>query len=183
MSAHVRRGGWGAGGTVAGMWIAPDVVDKAVVVLVDARRRALAVWKGRGRVDVYDAGGDWHHVSQVHSPDEEGLRNRTDMLGDAATTLVEVIERSGGELSPERTGRGLCFDVERLMDAHLVRATTSGYALWDGGETVDVYGRDGRHVCWAKVACHDLPTASQLMVELLALAPRLAARATSPCSR
>jgi hypothetical protein len=157
------------------MWIAPDVVDKAMVVLVDAHHRALAVWKGRGRIDVYDAAGDWHHVTQVHTPDEEGLRCRTDMLGDAASTLVEVIERSGDTLAPELTGRGLCFDVDRLMDAHLVRASASGYALWGGGDTVDVYGRDGGHVCWARVACADLPTASQVMVELLALAPRLAA--------
>jgi hypothetical protein len=157
------------------MWIAPDVVDKAMVVLVDAHHRALAVWKGRGRIDVYDAAGDWHHVAQVHLPAEEGLRCRTDMLGDAATTLVDVIGRSEDSLSPERIGRGLCVDVDRVMDAHLVRATASGYAVWCGGDTVDVYGRDGAHVCWARVACPDLPTASQVMVELLALAPRLAA--------
>jgi hypothetical protein len=157
------------------MWIAPDVVDKAMVVLVDAHHRALAVWKGRGRIDVYDAAGDWHHVTQVHTPDEEGLRCRTDMLGDAASTLVDVIGRSEASLAPERTGTGLSFDVERLMDAHLVRATVSGYALWSGDDTVDVYGRDGAHVCWAKLSCADLPTASQVMVELLALAPRLAA--------
>jgi hypothetical protein len=157
------------------MWIAPDVVDKAMVVLVDAHHRALAVWKGRGRIDIYDAACDWHHVAQVHTPDEEGLRCRTDMLGDAASTLVAVIDRSGDSLAPERTGTGLCFDVDQLMDAHLVRASVSGYALWSGGDTVDVYGRDGEHVCWAKVARADLPTASQVMVELLALAPRLAA--------
>jgi len=157
------------------MWVAPDVVDKAMVVLVDARQRALAVWKGRGRVDVYDAAGNWQHVSQIYTPSEEGLRCRTDVLGDAAATLVEVLGRSHGRLSPERRGKGMLFDVDRLMDAHLVRATPSGYALWDGIDTVDVFARDGSHVCWAKVACPDLPSASQLMVELLALAPRLAA--------
>jgi len=160
---------------VAGMWVAPDVVDNAMVVLVDAHQRAMAVWKGHGRIDIYDAAGDWHHVSEICTLDEEGLRCRTDVLGYAAATLVDIIRRRESLLSPERPGNGLSFDVGRLMDAHLVRATPTGYALWGGADTVDVFARDGAHVCWAKMACPDVATASQLMAELLALTPRLAA--------
>jgi hypothetical protein len=157
---------------MASIWVSPDVVDKAMIVVVHEAHSALAVWKGRSRIDVYDLAGEWHRIVQPYAPEEEGLWSRDDLLVSAAETLVAA--KPPTTVSP-RPDPALHIDVDRLAGAWLVRAEPSGYALWNGAEDVDVFAPDGTHVCWAKVPSADVPHTSQLMVELLELTPRLAA--------
>ena len=83
-------------------------------------------------------------------------------------------------MSPPATTSGppedaVFVEVDRLAEARLVRAATFGYAIWNGSDNVDVFAPDGSQVCWARVDIADLPSISQLMVELLEFTQRLAA--------
>ena len=121
---------------MARIWVSPDVVDKAMIVVVhEARLRALAVWKGRSRIDAYDLAGEWHRIVQPYAPEEEGLWTHDHLLASAAETLAAA--RPPTKASP-RPEPALHIDVDRLAAAWLVRAEPSGYALWNGAEDVDV---------------------------------------------
>ncbi|HXX90909.1 MAG TPA: hypothetical protein VEI83_11890 [Acidimicrobiales bacterium] len=155
-----------------GIWVAPDVIDKAMIVVVHEARCALAVWKGRSRIDVYDLAGAWHRIAQPYAPDEEGMWTRADLLAAARAT----IDSSGAPTRPgDRPETALYVEVAMLEAAQLIRADASGYALWTADESVDVYGADGAHLCWARIGALDVPTTSQLMVELLSFTARIAA--------
>ncbi|MHB8682415.1 MAG: hypothetical protein ACYDA2_10030 [Acidimicrobiales bacterium] len=147
-------------------WISvpPEVIDRALAVVVDTQRGAVAVWKGRSRIDVYDLGGRWQQTSRPYPREEEGLWSRTDVLTQAQRALIDAAPL---RREPADTGDGLRVDVEALGAARLVRASDCGYALWGGGDAVDVYSPDARHLRWIHVDEHDVSRLSQRMVDLL----------------
>lgn len=144
--------------------IPPDMVDKALAVLVDDARSVLAVWKGRGRVDLYDFTGTWHEVTHPYPRQEEGLWSRDDVLRSVAETLAtaEPPPPIGVPL-----GATIKLELKELCQAQLVRATPLVYALWKGAETIDIYSRDGLQLRTVRVPTSDLPTISQLMHDIL----------------
>ena len=125
---------------MASIWVSPDVVDKAMIVVVHGAHGALSVWKGRSRIDAYDLAGDWHRIVQPFAPEEEGLWTRDDLRASAAATLAAAGPPTKASPRPEPA---LHIDVDRLAAAWLVRAEPSGYALWNGADDVDVFAPDG----------------------------------------
>ena len=144
--------------------IPPEIVDKALAVRVDEGRAVLAVWMGRGRIDLYDFGGTWHETSHPYSRHEEGLWSRDDVLGAVAETLTSAQPRStlGSPLRPT-----IKIDAEELNRAQLVRARPLAYALWHGGESVEFFSGEGMRLRSVRVPSADLVTMSQLMHDML----------------
>ena len=146
--------------------VSPEILDKALAVLVDDQRGVLAVWKGRGRIDLHDLAGGWHETSHPYPRDEEGMWSRDDILG-LMTRALEAAEPPRVRVAA--LGQALRVDVTALCNASLVRATALGYALWDGQETIAVHRADGRELRRVRVPPGNLPTMSQLMLDLLEL--------------
>ncbi len=144
--------------------VPPEIVDKALAVLVDESRGALAVWKGRGRIDLHDVSGSWHETSFPYPRQEEGLWSRDDVLRFVAEALASATPPPPGAAT---LGAAVTIDVTQLCRAELVRATALGYALWQGAETVDVFAADGVHLRSVRVPAGDLLTMSLLMHDLL----------------
>lgn len=147
-------------------WISvpPEVIDRALAVLVDTRRGTVAVWKGRSRIDVYDLGGRWQQTLRPYPREEEGMWSRSDVLVEAERALADAVPLHRDQAAPED---GLRVDAQTLAAARLVRAFDAGYALWDGVDGVDVFSPDGRHLRWIHVDEHDVSTLSQRMIDLL----------------
>jgi hypothetical protein len=149
--------------------VVPHVVDGALAVVVDDARRAVAVWKGRSRIELHDVAGTWQETVSPYPAGQPGLWTRQEVLAYAADALSALTPRTPPESA---NGDGVHVDVEDLQRAWLLRAKPSGYALWDGGETVDVYTAEGTHLRAVRVPAADLSTLSHLMLDLLALARR-----------
>ena len=151
-------------GTVS---VAPEIVDKALAVVIDERRATLAVWKGRSRIDLHDLTGSWHDTAVASPVDDHGLWTRAEVLTFARTALRAV---PAPESVPP-ADRGLVqAETADLQRAWLVRARSSGYALWNGADVVDVFDDGGAHRRAVRVPPADLSTLAQLMLDLLALA-------------
>lgn len=160
--------------------IRAEILDGALAVVVDRSRKALAVWKGRDHIDLYDPTGTWHAVA--HRPPQESSANweRKAVIAHSAFAL----ETSGptGALRarpsstvatppPEDTRSSestVHVAVDRLERAWLLRARPWGYAVWDGGGSIDVYGAEGGHRREVQVSPADLATLSHLMLDQLA---------------
>jgi hypothetical protein len=142
----------------------PDIVDKALVVVVDEQRSAIAVWKGRGRVDLHDAGGTWHETLHPYPRHEEGTWSRDDVLRYATGALSSA---SPPAPALPCLGSSVNIEADALRSARLVRATALGYALWNGDDAIEVHAADGTHLRSFRVPTSDLPTISQLMLDLL----------------
>ena len=155
--------------------VAPEVVDKALAVVVDARRGTLAVWKGRSRIDLHDLSGDWHDTAVASALDDHGAWTRPEVLGFARSALVAAPPVAAAAASVE-DGPGhhglIRAETADLQRAWLVRARPSGYALWNGADVVDVFDGHGSHRRAVRVPPADLLTLAQLMLDLLALARR-----------
>lgn len=147
-----------------------EIVDRALVVVVDGPRRILAVWKGRGRVDLHDLSGTWHETLHPYPRHEEGTWSRDDVRRYAETALADA---APPEPSLPAFGPAVQIDVDALSAAHLVRATELGYALWKGREAIDLYRADGRYLQTLRVPPGDLATMSRLMHDLLEVFPQL----------
>lgn len=154
--------------------VPPEIVDRALMVVVDGPRRILAVWKGRGRVDLHDLSGTWHETLHPYPRHEEGTWSRDDVLRYAESALESSVPP---EPSLPAFGPAVQVEVGALTAARLVRATDAGYALWDGHEAIDVHGAGGTHLQTLRVPPGDLATMSRLMHDVLDLFPRLAAGA------
>lgn len=151
--------------------VPPDILDKALAVLVDDQRAVLAVWKGRGRIDLHDLAGSWHETSHPYPRDEEGMWSRDDILRLMAEALAAA---EPPRVRVANSGLALRVEVGALCRAALVRATALGYALWDGQETIAVHGADGRELRTVRVPPGNLLTMSQLMLDLLELSELIA---------
>ncbi len=149
--------------------VVPHVVDGALAVVVDDARRTVAVWKGRSRIELHDPDGTWEHTVSPYPAGEPGLWTRQEVLAYAADALSAVAPRPSSGTSVQSTVNVTVADLER---AWLLRAKPSGYALWDGGEAVEVFGPDGTQLRAVRVPPADLSTLSHLMLDLLALARR-----------
>ena len=149
--------------------VVPHVVDGALAVVVDDTRRTVAVWKGRSRIELHDVSGTWQETVSPYPAGQPGLWTRQEVLAYAADALSALAHRA-----PELPGDDDRVQVaeDDLERAWLLRAKPSGYALWDGGETVDVYTAEGTHLRAVRVPAADLSTLSHLMLDLLALAHR-----------
>ena len=159
-------------GTVS---VAPEVVDKALAVVVDERRGTLAVWKGRSRIDLHDLAGGWHDTAIASTLDDHGAWTRPEVLGFARSALVAAPPLTADTRpAPEGPGHHGLIRAETadLHRAWLVRARPSGYALWNGADVVDVFDTHGSHRRAVRVPPADLFTLAQLMLDLLALARR-----------
>lgn len=153
------------------MSVVPHVVDGALAVVVDESRRTVAVWKGRSRIELHDVGGTWDQTVSPYPAGQPGLWTRHEVLAYATDALSAVAPRSA--LPAASDGEGTVhITVDDLQRAWLLRAKPSGYALWDGGETVDVYTAEGTHLRAVRVPAADLSTLSHLLLDLLALARR-----------
>jgi hypothetical protein len=151
------------------MSVVPHVVDGALAVVVDDARRTIAVWKGRSRIELHDTAGTWQETVSPYPAGHPGLWTRHEVLAYAADALSAIAPRPVRDSRHDGTVHVAVDDLER---AWLLRARPSGYALWDGGETVDVYSSEGTHLRAVRVPAADLSTLSHLMLDLLALARR-----------
>ncbi|HLX88849.1 MAG TPA: hypothetical protein VKR22_10400 [Acidimicrobiales bacterium] len=144
--------------------IPPEIVDKGLAVLVDEARSALAVWKGRGRIDLYDFSGTWHKTSHPYPREEEGLWSRDDVLG----LIAEALASCDPPKKPAApTGPTIRVDVDELSAAQLVRARPLAYALWNGRQSVEISSADGLRLRSVRVPAADLLTMSHLMHDIL----------------
>jgi hypothetical protein len=148
----------------------PQVVDGALAVVVDDACLTVAVWKGRSRIELHDVGGTWQETVSPYPAGQPGLWTRQEVLAYAADALSAFAPRTSAHAGDNDDG--VHISVDDLQRAWLLRAKSSGYALWDGGETVDVYTTDGSHLRAVRVPAADLSTLSHLMLDLLALARR-----------
>jgi hypothetical protein len=151
--------------------VAPPVVDGALAVVVDASSRTVAVWKGRSRIELHDVGGAWQQTVSPYPAGQPGLWTRQEVLTYAADALRAVVPPEGRHSTPQDQD-GIRISTDDLQRAWLLRAKSSGYALWDGGDTVDVYTAEGTHLRAVRVPSADLSTLSHLLLDLLALARR-----------
>jgi len=149
--------------------VVPHVVDGALAVVVDDTRSTVAVWKGRSRIELHDVAGTWQETVSPYPAGHPGLWTRQEVLAYAADALSAVAPRTPDDREDDDRVHVAEGDLER---AWLLRAKPSGYALWDGGETVDVYTAEGAHLRAVRVPAADLSTLSHLMLDLLALARR-----------
>ena|SRR5579872_6204090 len=151
--------------------VAPQVVDGALAVVFDESRRTVAVWKGRCRIELHHIGGTWHQTVSPYPAGRPGLWTRQEVLAYAADALSAAVPRTSGDTTNDGED-GIQITVDDLQRAWLLRAKPSGYALWDGSDTVDVYTAEGTHLRAVRVPAADLSTLSHLMLDLLALARR-----------
>lgn len=149
--------------------VAPEVVDKALALVVDERRGTLAVWRGRSRIDLHDLAGDWHDTAVASAVDDHGAWTRPEVLAFARTALTAAPPVADPDHPVRPMLRAETADLQR---AWLVRARPSGYALWNGSDVVDVFDAGGAHRRAVRVPPADLSTLAQLMLDLLALARR-----------
>lgn len=149
--------------------VVPQVVDGALAVVVDEGLRTVAVWKGRSRIELHDLHGTWQDTISPYPAGQPGLWTRHEVLAYAADALSAMAPRPESDGVPAET---VTMAVSDLQRAWLLRAKPSGFALWDGGETVEVYSADGVHLRAVRVPPADLSTLSHLMLDLLALARR-----------
>jgi hypothetical protein len=149
--------------------VAPEVVDKALAVVVDERGGTVAVWRGRSRIDLHDLSGTWHDTAIASPLDDHGAWTRAEVLAFAHRALAAV-----PPLAPDPSTERPRLRVETadLRRAWLVRARPTGYALWNGADVVDVFDREGTHRRAVRVPPADLSTLAQLMLDLVALAGR-----------
>ena len=152
--------------------VVPEIVDKALAVVVDERRGTLAVWKGRSRVDLHDLAGAWHDTVVASPVDDHGLWTRAEVLAFARTALGAVPAAPVVSALDALDRRMLQAETADLQRAWLVRARPGGYALWNGTDVVDVFDAGGAHRRAVRVPPADLSTLAQLMLDLLALAHR-----------
>lgn len=153
------------------MSVVPHVVDGALAVVVDESHGTVAVWKGRSRIELHDLGGTWLQTVSPYPAGQPGLWTRQEVLTYAADALTAIAPPT----RPASTSDGepsIQVAVDDLQRAWLLRAKQSGYALWDGGDTVDVYTAEGTHLRAVRVPSADLSTLSHLLLDLLALARR-----------
>lgn len=153
-------------GAVATIRVPPAIVDKALAVAIDEERGTIAVWKGRGRIDIYDLSGTWHEISHPYPRHEEGLWSRDDVMRFVAEALAGAEPPPIYKEVPEST---VALDVAAVCRAQLIRATALGSAMWQGGESIDVYSASGSSLRSVRVPPSDLVTISQLMNDLLEL--------------
>src|SRR5579884_579796 len=125
--------------------IVPHVLDGALAVVVDDSTGAVAVWKGRSRIEIHDLAGSWQETVSPYPAGQPGLWTRQEVLAYAGDALCSLAPPKGPR-SMSRAEEGILVAVEDLQRAWLLRAKSSGYALWDGGDTVDVYTADGTHL-------------------------------------
>lgn len=156
--------------------VVPHVVDGALAVVVDDTGRTVAVWKGRSHIELHDMSGTWQETVSPYPAGQPGLWTRQEVLAYAADALSAVAPRTTDDPEDDDRVHVAARDLER---AWLLRAKPSGYALWDGGDTVDVYTAEGTHLRAVRVPAADLSTLSHLMLDLLALARRNEAAAVS----
>lgn len=153
--------------------IRPEIVDRALAVVVDRSRNALAVWKGHDHIDLYDPSGAWHEVFRRPSVEGHHDWERRAVIAQGAQAL-EATEPPAPAMdaapSGEQTVQVAVDDLERSW---LVRAKPWGYAVWDGDKNVDVYGAEGGHLGEAQVSAADLATLSHTMLDLLGTIRRL----------
>lgn len=154
------------------MVIRPDIVDGALAVVVDPSRPALAVWKGRDHIDLHDPSGVWHEVAPPLPFDARSDLERDAVIAHAARALEATEPPAPATADVAATGTTVLIDVDDLQGAWMVRARPWGYALWDGGQNVDLFAADGTHRRTVPVASADLSTLSHLMLDLLALIRR-----------
>lgn len=149
--------------------VAPGILDGALAAVVDDDRQALAVWKGRNHIDLYALDGSWHAGVALDGRDGHATWGREEVLAQATAAVSSLALGPPPSSSASWAGQPLRVDVADLHRAWLVRARGSGYALWNGGEGVDVYGPDGLHRGQVAVtaAAGDLTTLSKLMLGLL----------------
>lgn len=149
-------------GTVA---IAPEILDGALAVVVDVGKQTLAVWKGRSHIDLYAMAGSWHDVVALGGNEVHGTWARDEVLAQAAAAIDSLVPQPP---SPPPETHQIRVDIHELHRAWLVRARGNGYALWDGGGVVDVYGPDGTRLRQLAVRGGDLTSMSKQMLGLLA---------------
>lgn len=152
--------------------VVPQVVDGALAVVFDESHRTVAVWKGRCRIELHDVGGTWQQTVSPYPAGRPGLWTRQEVLAYAADALSAAAVPRDGVGTPTDGEDGVQITVDDLQRAWLLRAKPSGYALWDGSDTVDVYTAEGTHLRAVRVPAADLSTLSHLMLDLLALARR-----------
>ncbi|HMK62155.1 MAG TPA: hypothetical protein VK386_00930, partial [Acidimicrobiales bacterium] len=150
----------------------PEIVDGALVVVVGYSRPSLAVWKGRNHIDLYDPSGRWHQSAPPVPLDTHLSWDRQAVISAASLALESTEPPAMAEVRPDTGGATVRLDVEAVQQAWLVRAKPWACALWDGGETVDVFNADGAHRRSVRVPPADLSTLSHLMLDLLALTRR-----------
>ncbi|HZU80877.1 MAG TPA: hypothetical protein VE991_13245 [Acidimicrobiales bacterium] len=146
--------------------VPPGILDRALAVVVDEPRRALAVWKGRSRIDLYGLDHSWHEVSRPYPLEEEGMWTREDVVSLAADLLAR---HDAPPSAAPVAGPMLKADADWLHHAVLVRARPTGYALWDGCDGIDAFSAEGRHLSHVHAPAADLARLSRLMVEMLDL--------------
>lgn len=148
-------------GTVS---VAPDILDGALAIVVDGDGQTMAVWKGRNRIDLYALDGSWHDVVGLGAAEEHGTWGRDEVLAQAAAAISSLGPRPS---SPRPEHEDVLAGVDDLRRAWLVRARANGYAVWDGGQVVEVYGPDGARRRQVGVTAGDLASISKLMLGLL----------------
>ncbi|MDE3085775.1 MAG: hypothetical protein KGJ77_03325 [Acidobacteriota bacterium] len=151
------------------MSVAPEVVDKALAVVVDERRATVAVWRGRSRIELHDLAGTRHDTAVASPLDDQGSWTRAEVLAFAHRALGAVVPIAPG---PPAGHPMLQVETADLQRAWLVRARPTGYALWNGADVVDVFDHEGAHRRAVRVPPADLSTLAQLMLDLVALAGR-----------
>lgn len=145
--------------------ISREIVDKALVALVDESRSTVAVWKGRSRIDVHTFGGALLETMRPYTLDEEGTWSRDDVAGYAVAALAMAQPMTTPTPpAPELTMR---VDVGDLRRSRLTRATAHGYALWDGNRTIELYTPNGVRIRAVPLPPRDLPGVFQHMQDLL----------------
>jgi hypothetical protein len=144
--------------------VPPEVVDRALAIVVDEDNATVAVWKGRSRVDIYGLDSAWHEVMRPYPLEEEGLWSRDEVVAKTVEALAE--HQRPANAAPVR-GPMVEIDARVAERAGLVRARRGGYAIWDGAGAVDVFADDGTLIRHVSVPDHDLLGASRLMADLL----------------
>jgi hypothetical protein len=164
--------------TLNAVSVAPEIVDGALAVVVNETSGAMAVWKGRSRIDLFALDGAWHEAAGLGQAGEHGTWAREEVLAFSVRALTAALantERSPSEPSRSAPAPGqnlLRIGVEELRRAWLVRARAKGYTLWDGTGVVGVYDSDGLRRQQVRVTPADLASLSRLMHDLLATAGR-----------
>ncbi|HXW32444.1 MAG TPA: hypothetical protein VEJ21_05065 [Acidimicrobiales bacterium] len=152
--------------------IRSEIIDGALVVVVDPSRRSLAVWKGRNRIDLHDPSGRWHESVSLLPLDTHESWDRQAAITSASQALESTEPPALPEGDPASQDAVVRVDVDALQASWLARAKPWAFALWDGGETVDVFNADGARRRAVTVPPADLSTLSHLMLDLLALTRR-----------
>ena len=151
--------------------IRPEIIDGALLVVVDPSRRSLAVWKGRRHIDLDDPSGRWHESVSLVPLDTDESWDRQAVIANASLAL-ESTEPPALSDHGHESQDAVVVDVDGLQASWLARAKPWAFALWDGGETVHVFNADGGHRRAVRVPPADLSTLSHLMLDLLALTRR-----------